>query len=70
MAQYLEDDSGVGISTPIGIGKTVLLTSTKIRVAWEFPINAPSPDHFDVIVFEGSNADDEDTYLFPEYINT
>jgi len=66
MAQYLEDDSGVGVSTPSGAGgKTVLLTSTKIRVAWEFPENAPPPDHFDVIVFEGSNADDEDTYLFP-----
>ena len=66
MAQYLEDDSGVGISVPRGVGTgTVLLSSTKIRVAWEFPANAPDPDHFDVIVFEGSDPDDEDTYLFP-----
>jgi hypothetical protein len=66
MTQYLEDDSGVGISVPTGVGTgTVLLSSTKIRVAWEFPENAPPPDHFDVIVYEGSDPNDEDTYLFP-----
>lgn len=66
MAQYLEDDSGVGISVPSGVGTgTVLLSSTKIRVAWEFPANSPDPDHFEVIVFEGDDADDKDKYLFP-----
>lgn len=65
MAQYLEDDSGIGISVPVGVGNPVFLTSSKIRVAWQFPDNAPEPDHFDVIVYEGSDPDDETTYLFP-----
>lgn len=67
MAQYLEDDSGIGITTPIGIGGGSFVLNKWLNVTWSFPINAPNPDHFDIVIFTGTNADDEDNYAFPPF---
>lgn len=67
MAQYLEDDSGVGISTPTGTGGVNFLSPKYIRVAWDFPANAPDPISFEIIVYAGTNPNDETSYLFPMF---
>ena len=65
MAQYLEDDSGIGITIPIGIGGGSFILNKWILVTWDFPVNAPNPDHFDIVVYTGTDADEEDNYVFP-----
>ena len=65
MAQYLEDESGVGISVPVGVGGATFVLSKWINVTWDFPANAPPPDHFDIVVYTGTNPDNEDNYVFP-----
>ena len=68
-ASYLSDEADVGISittNPVTGGNKVNFTTPKyIRVAWDFPENAPNPEYFEVIVFEGTDATDESKYLFP-----
>jgi hypothetical protein len=65
MAKYLVDNSGIGISTPIGVGGATFIKNKWIRVTWDFPSNAPPPDHFDIIIYTGTNPDLEDAYVFP-----
>ena len=67
MAQYLVDDAGVGITIPIGVGVPKFTTSKYIRVAWDFPINAPDPVYFEIVVFTGSDPTDENSYLYPTF---
>ena len=68
-SKYLQDDSDIGISVvtdiTTGKNKVTFTTSKYVRVAWDFPINAPNPESFEIIVFEGSDPTDESTYLFP-----
>jgi len=68
-SKYLQDDSDIGITVLTDVitgANTVKFTTSKyIRVAWDFPINAPDPESFEIIVFEGSDPSDESTYLFP-----
>ena len=65
MTQYLEDDAGVGISVPVGVGVVTFTAPKYIRVAWDFPVNAPDPISFEIVVYTGMNPDDETKYLFP-----
>tara|TARA_R110000868_G_scaffold42277_1_gene143365 strand:- start:612 stop:911 length:300 start_codon:yes stop_codon:yes gene_type:complete len=65
MAEYLEDDSGIGISTPIGKGGGTFVLNKWILLTWDFPVNAPNPDHFDIVVYTGTDADEENNYVFP-----
>jgi hypothetical protein len=67
MSQYLIDDSGIGISVPVGTGNVTFTTSKYIRVAWDFPINAPDPVYFQIVVFTGSDPTDENAYLYPAF---
>ena len=67
MAQYLEDDAGVGITIPIDVGVPKFTTSKYIRVAWDFPVNAPDPDHFDIVIYTGGNPSLEENYLYPMF---
>lgn len=65
MAEYLVDDSGIGISTPIDVGGATFVLNKWINVTWNFPDNAPPPDHFDIVIYTGTNPDEEDAYVFP-----
>jgi hypothetical protein len=68
-SKYLQDDSDIGISVVTdvvtGSNKVIFTTSKYIRVAWDFPANAPNPESFEILVFEGNDPSDESTYLYP-----
>ena len=64
MTQFLEDDSSVGFSTPIGIGGGSFVLNKYIKVTWDFTANI-EPDHFDIVIYTGVDPSDEDAYVYP-----
>lgn len=69
IAQPTDDpgDGGTGGGGSGGgsTGGGTLYTRKWLDIHWTFPSNAPPPEGFDVVAFEGTNPDDTTKYIFP-----
>lgn len=67
IVQVIDDpgDGGTGGGTGGGAtGGGTLYTRKWLDIHWTFPANAPTPEGFEVVAFEGTDPNDSDKYLF------